>query len=77
MFRELSLKQSAQVDSAIEGVEVEGEGRQEVVVPLEEAAVEVQEEEASSVRKGAQKLSSYVHRLSPIRRELRGYTGTT
>ena len=61
------LKHSVQVDSATEEVEVEGEEHQEVAVPLEEAAVEVQEEEASSVRKEAQRPLSYVYRLSPRR----------
>ena len=42
------------MDSATE-VEAEGEGLQEVVEPLEEAAVEVQEEEASPVRKEARR----------------------
>ncbi|KAL9074461.1 MAG: hypothetical protein Q9161_002249 [Pseudevernia consocians] len=48
-----------EVDSATEEVEVEGEEHQEVAVPLEEAAVEVQEEEASSVRKEAQRPLSH------------------
>ena len=52
------LKQSSQVDSATEEVEAEGEELQEVVALLEEAAVEAQEEEASSVRKEAQRPSS-------------------
>ena len=43
------------MDSATEEVEVEGEEHQEVVVPLEEVAAAVQEEEASLVRKEAQK----------------------
>lgn len=71
------LKHSTQVDSATEEVEVEGEELPEVVAPLEEAAVEVQEEEANSVQKEAQKPSSYVHTLSLGRQELRHYTGTT
>lgn len=71
------LKHSAQAESATEEVEVEGEEHLEVVAPLEEAAVEVQEEEASLARKEAQRPSSYVYRLSPRRKELRDYTGTT
>ena len=46
------------MDSAIEEVEAEGEEHQEVVAPLEEVAVEVQEEEASLVRKEARRPSS-------------------
>ena len=77
MSRELLLKHSVQVDSATEEVEVEGEEHQEVVAPLEEAAVEGQEEEANSARKEAQRPLSYVHRLSPLGQELRNYTGAT
>lgn len=77
MYRELLLKHSVQVDSATEEAEVEGEEHQEVVARPEEAPAGVQEEEASSVRKEGQKLSSYVHWLSPRGRELRGHTGTT
>ena len=65
------------MDSATEEVEVEGEAHQEVVALLEEVPVEVQEEEASSARKEAQKRLSYVCRLSSIRQELRACTGTT
>ena len=65
------------MDSAIEEVEAEGEELQEVVALLEEAAVEVQEEEASPVRKEARRPSSYVYKLSPTSKELRGHTGTT
>ena len=76
VFRELLLKHSAQVELATEEVEA-GEGEhQEVVAHLEEAAAEVQEEGASSVRKEAQRPSSYVYRLWPRRRELTDYTGT-
>ena len=62
---ELLLKHSAQVDSATEEVEVEGEEHPEVVAPLEEVSVEAQEEEASSVRREAQRQLSYVYRLLP------------
>ena len=55
------------MDSATEEVGVEGEEHREVVALLEEVPVEVQEEEASSVQKEAQKPSSYVYRLSPTR----------
>lgn len=65
------------MDLATEEAEVEGEEHQEVAAPQEEVAVEVREEEASSVRKEAQKPLSYVYRPSPIGQELRGYTGTT
>lgn len=65
------------MDSATEEVEVEGEEHQEVVAPLEEAAVEVQGEEANPVPKEAQRPSSYVYSVLPIREELKGYTGTT
>ena len=50
--------------SATEEVEVEDEEHQEVVAPLEEAPVEVQEVAASSVRKEAQEPSLYVYMLS-------------
>ena len=56
---------------------MEDEERQEVVAPQEEAAVGVREEEASLVRKEAQKPLSYVCRLSTIRQELRSHAGTT
>lgn len=50
-----------EVDSATEEAEVEDEEHQEVVAPLEEAAVEVQEVAANSVRKEAQKpLSNHI-----------------
>lgn len=75
-FRELSLKHSTQVELVTEEVEAEGGEHQEVVAHLEEAAAEAQEEGASSVRKEAQRPSSYVYRLSPRIRELRDYTGT-
>ena len=57
------LKHSAQVDLATEEAGVEGEEHPEVVAPLEEVFVEVQEEEANSVRREAQRPSSYVYRL--------------
>lgn len=65
------------MDSAIEEVEGEDEEHQEVVAPLEEAAVGVQEGEASLVRKEAQKPLSYVQSFSHTRQELRENTGTT
>ena len=65
------------MDSATEEVEVEGEEHQEVVALLGEAAAGVQEEEASLVRKEAQKPLSYVCRLSTIKQELRSHAGTT
>ena len=71
------LKHSPQVDSATEEVEVEGGEHQEVVVHPEEVAVEVREEEANSAQREAQRLSSYVCRLSLEKQELRDSTGTT
>ena len=65
------------MDLATEEAEVEDEEHQEVVAPQEEADVGVQEEEASLVRKEAQKPLSYVCRLSTIRQELRSHAGTT
>lgn len=62
-LRSCLLKHSAQVDLATEEVEVEGEEHPEVVAPLEEVSVEAQEEEASSVRREAQRLLSYVYKL--------------
>lgn len=49
------LAVAVEADSATEEVEVEGEEHQGVVAPLEEAAVEVQEEEAHLAQKAAQK----------------------
>ena len=55
------------MDSATEEVEVEGEERPEVVAPLEEVFVEVQEVEASSMRREGQRPLSYVYGLSPLK----------
>lgn len=65
------------MDLATAEAEVEDEEHPEVVAPQGEVAEEVQEEEASSVRKEAQKPLSYVCRLFVHNTGLKNYTGTT
>lgn len=55
---EVLLAVVAEVDSATEEVEVEGEEHQEVVVRPEAVVVEAREEEANSVQREAQRPSS-------------------